>query len=253
MPDFSAHAGRGHADAPSAGAEPTAARSVTDIVDHLFARFDADGSGSITLSEWLGVVDPDADGGDRVDKAGAALMTLDTDADGAISGAEATTAVSALDSDQDGALSRTERGAARSTDGGVTGVDVLLGGAGRGAHGGDPGHTAAPVPIADAVTEVFKVFDSDGSGTLALSELVAVLGSRGHPDHPGGTEARLTAAVARLDSDADGALSAAELTTALTAADSDRDGSVGPGEAGPGSDVALVGVLLHVAHLPDIA
>ena len=44
--------------------------------------------------------------------------------------AEATTAVSALDTDQDGALSRTERGAARSTDGGVTGVDVLLGGAG---------------------------------------------------------------------------------------------------------------------------
>lgn len=44
MPDSSAHTDRGHPDAPLARAEPAAGRSVTDIVDQLFARFDEAGA-----------------------------------------------------------------------------------------------------------------------------------------------------------------------------------------------------------------
>ncbi|MEN9631129.1 MAG: hypothetical protein RJA10_4357 [Pseudomonadota bacterium] len=233
-----------------------ASRSVTEIVNSLFARFDADDGGTITLSEWLGVVDPDGDGSDRIDTAGAALMTLDTNADGALSNAEVSTALGALDTDGDGQLTRAEHAAARGADGTVTGVEALLGGW-RG-HGGGPGHggerpVAEPVVIADAVTAIFAAYDSDDSGTIAVSELLAALDGRGHAGRGGDAESRLTAAVSRIDTNTDGALSAAELTAALNAADANQDGSLGAGEAGPGSDVGLVGVLLHHLDLPGIA
>ena len=275
MPAFNARPGRGPGDAslvsrdastdtdtnthptPPDGSA-TASRSITDIVNHLFARFDADGSGSITLSEWLGVVDKDGDGLDRIDTLGAALMTLDANADGALGTAEVTTALSALDTNGDNQLSRDEQAAARSTDGTVTGAEALLGGGWRGGHAGGPGHggdrpAPEPVVISDAVTAIFDAYDSDDGGTIAVSELLAALGSHGHAGRGGDAESRVTAAVARIDTDADGALSAAELTAALTAADTNQDGSVGPGELVPGSDVGLVGVLLHHLDGPGIA
>ena len=287
MPAFNARPGRGPGDAslfssdantanatdtqtdthpmpPDGGA--TASRSVTDIVNHLFARFDADGSGTITLSEWLGVLDPDGDGSDRIDTSGTALMTLDTNTDGALSTAEVTAAITALDTDSDGQLSRSEHAAARSTDGTVSGVEALLGGGRHGGHGGDGGDggdrpAPEPVVIGDAVTSIVEAYDADDSGTIAVSELLAALDGAGGPGHGHGPrggsssdlEARLTAAVAQIDTDADGALSAAELTAALTAADTNQDGSIGPGEVGPGSDVGLVGVLLHHLDVPGVA
>ena len=293
MPAFNARPGRGPGDAslfssdastanatdtqtdthpmpPDGGA--TASRSVTDIVNHLFARFDADGSGTITLSEWLGVVDPGGDGGDRIDTSGTALLTLDTNTDGALSSAEVTAAVTALDADSDGQLTRAEHTAAHTADGAVSGVEALLGGAWRGGHGnhggpggrgGEGGDRPAPEPvvISDAVTSIFTTYDTDDSGTIAVSELLAALEGAGGPGHDhaprGGStndlDARLTAAVAQIDSNADGALSAAELTAALTAADTNQDGSIGPGEVGPGSDVGLVGVLLHHLDVPGVA
>jgi Ca2+-binding EF-hand superfamily protein len=182
-------------------------------------------------------------------------MTLDANADGALGTAEVTTALSALDTNGDGQLSRDEQAAARSTDGTATGAEALLGGGWRGGHAGGPGHgddrpAPEPVVIGDAVTAIFDACDSDDSGTIAVSELLAALGSHGRG---GDAESRVTAAVARIDTDADGALSAAELTAALTAADTNQDGSVGPGELGPGSDVGLVGVLLHHLDVPDVA
>jgi hypothetical protein len=62
MPAHHAHPGRGPAPGtPADDGTPAPGRSVVDIVNHLFARFDVDGDASITLSEWLGVVDPDGD------------------------------------------------------------------------------------------------------------------------------------------------------------------------------------------------
>lgn len=275
MPAFNARPGRERGDAspvtthdattPPTGTDPNppggghaATRSVTDIVNHLFARFDADSSGSITLSEWLGVVDPDGGGSDRIDTSSAALMTLDTNSDGALSTAEVTAALGARDTDGDGQLSRAEHAAARSADGSLSGLDALLGGGGRGGHGGGPGHggdrpAPEPVLIGDAVTAIFDAYDSDDSGTIAVSELLAALDRPGHAGRGGDAGSRLTAAVARIDTNTDGAISAAELTAALTAADANQDGSVGPGELGPGSDVGLVGVLLHHLDMPGTA
>lgn len=263
MPAFNAHPGRGPGgpaatpertpDAPAADA--AAARSVVDIVNTLFARFDADGDGAITLSEWLGVVDPASEHADRTEAAGTALMSLDTDASGGIGQAEATAAVSALDSNQDGALSRSECAAAQTTtDSTLTVVEALLGGSWRGGHGpgSGPGDRTAPDPVTipDAAQALFNTFDSDASSTIAVSELVAVLGAHGRP---GVDTARATAVVSALDSNTDGVLDLAEVTASLTAADSNQDGSISAGEAGhgPGAEVALIGMLLHHAELPD--
>lgn len=270
MPAFNAHPGRGSGGSASTAeptpampaADATATRSVVDIVNSLFARFDADGDGSITLSEWLGVVDPEGRHADRTEAAGTALMSLDTDGSGGIGQAEAAAAVSALDSDQDGALSRSERAAAHTpTDGTLTGVEALLGGgphgdAGNGQFGpGGPGgagdRTAPdPVTIADAAQAIFSTFDSDASSTIAVSELLAVLDAQGRP---GSDTARATAVVTALDSNTDGVLDLAEVTAALTAADGNQDGSIGPGEVGhgPAAEVALIGVLLHHTDMPD--
>ena len=210
MPAHHAHPGRGPAPVDlttvaTAGtpltASPTADRSVVDIVNHLFARFDVDGDTSITLSEWLGVVDPDGN------------------------------------------------------DGRVSGVEALLGGRGHGGHGGPGGHGGdvafTPVTIAEAAAALFATYDSDGSSTIAVSELLAALDAGGRHADAG---VRGTAAVATLDTDADGSLGQAEVGAALTARDGNADGmlaafEVGHGE-GHGGDVGLIGVLLHHADLP---
>lgn len=264
MPAHHAHPGRGPAPVDlttvaTTGtpptASPTADRSVVDIVNHLFARFDVDGDTSITLSEWLGVVDPDGDDTDRTDSGLAALKTLDTSGDGALSATEVTATVSALDADADGLLSRSERQAAHGEDGRESGVEALLGGRGHGGHGGPGGRGGdvafTPVTIAEAAAALFATYDSDGNSTIAVSELLAALDAGGRHADAG---ARITAAVAALDTDADGSLGQAEVGAALTARDGNADGmlaafEVGHGE-GHGGDIGLIGVLLHHADLP---
>jgi Ca2+-binding EF-hand superfamily protein len=238
---------RGPAHGPSDAA--TAALSVTEIVDRLFAHFDVDGAGGITLSEWLGVISSD-----RADAVTAAWTTMDTDADGALSQTEVTAAISSIDSDGDGKLTHSERVAAKAEG---TAAAELLGG---------QGHTPPsmdPVPLDTALAAVFSNFDTDHSGTIAVTELLAgldAIGRHGSPD--ANAEARLTAAVAAIDTDADGSLSAVELSAALTALDANQDGSLSvpalrsdhAGTHGNGHEadaaVDLVGVMLLVSHVP---
>lgn len=251
MPAHHAHPGRGPfpgtpVDDDSPAPETAApGRSVVDIVNHLFARFDVDGDASITLSEWLGVVDPDGNDSSRSDSITAALTALDSDGSGALDTTEVTAAVGALDTDQDGLLSRTERKAAQGSDGTSSAVGQLLGGAGgHGGHGdhGGPRDTD-PQAIDDVVSAFFTAFDSDGNGAVVLAELQAVLDGQGR--HAGAPD-RAAQALAAIDGNADGSLDRSELSAALTAADTDQDGTLSAAEVGhgPGDDVSLVGVLL---------
>lgn len=226
--------------------------SIVDTVNHLFARFDVDGDASITLAEWLGVVDPD-----RADAVTAALARIDGDADGALSSTELTTALTALDSDASGTLDRSEVLAARAADGTPSAAEVLLMG-GRHGHGAGADHdprATDPVTIDTAATAAFAQFDSDGSGSLAVSELVAAIGAPHHGFGSTDGTARVGAALAALDGNADGALGVDELTAALQALDADGDGSLSAAEQGcpPTHDgsVDLVGVLLHHLDLPE--
>jgi Ca2+-binding EF-hand superfamily protein len=244
---------RGPGHGPSDAA--TAALSVTEIVDRLFAHFDVGGDGGITLSEWLGVISSD-----RADAVTAAWTAMDTDADGTLSQTEVTAAISSIDSDADGKLTHSERAAAKAEG---TAAAELLGG---------PGHTSPsmdPVPLDTALAAVFSNFDTDHSGTIAVTELLAGLdaigrhgGPNGNPNGNANVEARLTAAIAAIDTDADGSLSAVEVSAALTALDANQDGSlslqeVRPDHAGPHGDshepdaaIDLVGVMLLVSSLP---
>ena len=252
MPAHHAHPGRGPAPGtPADDGTPAPGRSVVDIVNHLFARFDVDGDASITLSEWLGVVDPDGDDRARSDSITAALTALDSDGSGSLDTTELTAAVGALDTDQDGLLSRAEREAARGSDGTTSAAGQLLGGAGgHDGHGGAP--DVEPQTIDDVVSAFFNAFDSDGNGAVMLAELQAVLDGQGR--HAGAAD-RAAQALAAVDGNGDGSLDRSELSAALNAADTAQDGALSPAEGGhgPGHPVSLVGVLLcAIDDLPTV-
>lgn len=137
---------------------------------------------------------------------------LDTNGDGELSADEITSAISkagldassaesalaAIDADSSGALSATELASAIEADRGA-----------RGPKGPPPG---GPPPSAEeTATGILSAFDSDGSDTLGVDEVLSALGEDTDED------GELTAAFDSLDTDGDGQLSAAELSAALQA------------------------------------
>lgn len=128
-----------------------------------------------------------------------------------------------------------------STTDATSGTTTFTGHGGRGDHDG----TSPPaLAIVDLVTRVFNRFDTDGSGAIAVSELVAVL----DPDVDDTELATdLAAKVARIDTDTDGNVGTAELTAALSALDTDNSGTLDASER-PVTDDEFVGVVLK-SHL----
>lgn len=109
---------------------------------------------------------------------------------------------------------------------------------GHGGHGGPGGQPMAAPTINELVDQIFVRFDADANGTIAVSELLAVLDPDG--DQPT-LQADLTTRMASVDTNADAGVSRDEITTALTALDTDGSGTLDPGER-PVSD----GDFLHV-------
>lgn len=216
-------------------AVPHTAPTVADVVERVVGRFDGDGDDLITLAEVLALLDPEGTRTTLAERATAAVAAADTDGNSTLTSAELTAAVAALDTDADGTLDRDDRISGSTTD--APDVAVLLH-----AHGPRGGHGhGQPQPVATIVERVFVRIDGDDSGTISLAELVAHLGRRGDAD----ADARAAELLLALDSNQDQSIGSDELASAVAALDSDGSGSISAAEhqAAVDADLALVGVL----------
>lgn len=223
--------------------------ALADAVAAIFTRFDGDASGSLTSAELLAVLDPKGTHAEVATKVAALIAQVDTDANGSLGNAEVSTAVAALDTNGDGMLSPADHVAGAADNEPAELVAALLGGKGFGdgghGHGGPRDGLGAShsVTVADAVSTVFTLYDADKSGTIALSELLAVLDPKGSNTHEAVEVATL---FAKLDTDANGSLAQAELTAAFAALDSNGDGTLNASDAiaahGHDSVLELIGV-----------
>lgn len=119
-----------------------------------------------------------------------------------------------------------------------TDTGAARGRSGPGGHGHEP---LAALTITEVADQIFLRFDSDASGTISVSELLAVLDPDGdQADLPADLGQRL----ATVDTNSDSGVSKDELTTALTALDVDGSGTLDPGER-PASDSDFVSAVLH--------
>lgn len=143
-----------------------------------------------------------------------------------------------------GSASRTDGPAVPTPDTSTTVTDTTtdFGAArGRGGPGGHGHEPLAALTITEVADQIFLRFDSDASGTISVSELLAVLDPDGdQADLPADLGQRL----ATVDTNSDSGVSKDELTTALTALDVDGSGTLDPGER-PASDSDFVSVVLH--------
>jgi Ca2+-binding EF-hand superfamily protein len=145
-----------------------------------------------------------------------------------------------------GSASRTDGPAVPTPDTATTVTDTApttdFGAArGRGGPGGHGHEPLAALTITEVADQIFLRFDSDASGTISVSELLAVL-------DPDGDQAELPAdlgqRLATVDTNSDSGVSKDELTTALTALDVDGSGTLDPGER-PASDSDFVSAVLR--------
>lgn len=143
-----------------------------------------------------------------------------------------------------GSASRTDGPAVPTPDTSTTVTDTTtdFGAArGRGGPGGHGHEPLAALTITEVADQIFLRFDSDASGTISVSELLAVLDPDGdQADLPADLGQRL----ATVDTNSDSGVSKDELTTALTALDVDGSGTLDPGER-PASDSDFVSVVLR--------
>ena len=85
--------------------------------------------------------------------------------------------------------------------------------------------------VEEASDRMFTWFDGDEDGTIAVSEIVAVLDPGGkHAEQLNGVVRRL---VDLMDADDDGDLAEADVTAALESLDTNGDGSLTPADLGP--------------------
>lgn len=111
----------GNPDEPKPKSPPT----VADVVDELFARFDANKDKSLTLAELTAVLDPQARHA-RLDAALAKVVSLvDTNGDKLMSQAELTAAVGTLDTNHDGVLDHHDHLPGPEDDGEGGSIDLV--------------------------------------------------------------------------------------------------------------------------------
>lgn len=118
------------------GAAPSPV-TVTQAVDAVFVRFDADANSSISLAEILAVLDPNSSHDGLSDKVTGLLPSVDSNGDGSLSVAELTAAIKAMDTDGDGTLEASDRPVEVTPSDAVQLVGILMHDHGHG-HGPDP-------------------------------------------------------------------------------------------------------------------
>lgn len=105
---------------------PPGPPTVTEVVDGLFARFDANDDKSLTLTELTGVLDPQ-NKHQKLDDALAALVAMvDKNADSRLSYAEVSAAVATLDTDGNGTIDHRDHVPGPPDDGSVDLIGQLM-------------------------------------------------------------------------------------------------------------------------------
>jgi len=156
-------------------APPTSA----DIAGKIIGAADADGDGSLSLSEVEKAIGADTTSG--ADALGKAFASLDANGDGQISAGEL-----------------------------ASGLDAQKGA--QGPHRHHHAHRAPPTS-SDLASQAIGSADTDGDGSLGVDEIEQALGS----SLAASAKDTLTSAIGKLDTDGDGKLSAAELSAGIDA------------------------------------
>jgi Ca2+-binding EF-hand superfamily protein len=185
--------------ATSPTSSPSAAQFVSDTLASLLSAQEAPPSSADVAGKIIGAADTNADGALSLSEVETALGSDTT------SGADALSqAFSSIDTDGDGQISAGELTSALDAKNGAQGTQH--------AHHGHHAHGAAPSST-DLATQLLGSADSDGDGSLSVSEIENVLGSSTAP----GADDVLTSAIGKMDSDGDGKLSSTELSAGIDA------------------------------------
>lgn len=225
--------------------------TITQVVDKVFTRFDANADGSISLTELLSVLDPTGTHTDVATKAAALLAEVDSNGDTTLNKTEVTAVVTKLDTNLDGRIDRSDHVDGSSDDDNDV-LQLLM--HGRGPHGDRP----APTPLSTEalVDRLLTRFDANDDASITLTELLSGLDA--DDEHHVGLTTLVEQMVKDLDSNGDGSLGTVELTAAVDALDVNQNGLVDFAEMGPvapdSAAVDLVGLLMHHGHdLPGAA
>lgn len=231
---------------------PVTAPTVAEAVDKLFTRYDANADGSITSTEILAVLDPDASSTNLATRLASVIAAIDGNADGKLTTDEVRAAVNALDTDADGTVERGEWWSGVSSDSSAIDLGLLLrahagrdGGYGFGGYGYGYGN-GEPRTLAEVAAGAFERLDADDSATVTLSEALSYMTA-----HSRGADltAEFTNVFKVIDANADGSITLAELTSAIGSLDSNQNGLLDTADISlsqiDGLTVALTGVLMH--------
>lgn len=210
----------------------------------VLARFDADGSASLSLVEMLAVLDRDGQRTELAAYVETLFDALDDDGDSSLEGSEIKAALEDLDIDDDGLLGLGGRPQGDlSTEFDL--IDLLR----LRSHGirGDERQRATAPTIESLATALIDAFDINANHAVERDELLKVL-------DPNGKRTKLAQLVDdgidAIDANSDKSISVAELSAALALLDADDDGRLAAPErhahldAELGDIVALVGLLM---------
>lgn len=217
--------------------------TITQVVDNVFTKFDANADASISLTELLSVLDPIGTHTDVANQAAALLAEVDSNGDTAMSKTEVTAVVTKLDVNLDGRIDRSDH-VDGSNDSDM--LQLLL--HGRGPHGDRP--VPAALSIEAVIDGLLTKFDANNDASITLTELLS--GLNADDEHHVGLTTLIEQMVKDLDSNGDSSLGTVELTAAVDALDVNQNGLVDAAEMGPvapdSAAVDLVGLLMHHGH-----